>query len=189
MVKLSAPKVGEPIFHYLQDAKQRGADVRIFEGPRRTMIHKVGFQRYYRLAVIETYNRLIEDPDTLLLTKQGMNSLMDSVAPGGMLCYHVSNRLYNLTPVVADVAKSLGYSCKEGKNLKFPPSFGHFSSHWVMVARSAKDLDCLVEPEGLRIDPLLAVPPYWSVPEASGRFRWTDEDISFNGLRREDQRK
>ncbi|MCI0681946.1 MAG: hypothetical protein L0Y71_07570 [Gemmataceae bacterium] len=188
LVKLSVPTDGEPVFAYVRDAKQRGARIRIFEGPRRTMMHKIGVRSYYRLVIIETYNKSLEDTDTLLLTKQGMNALMDSVAPGGMLCYHVSNRYLNLTAVITDVAKSLGYSCKGGRCTS-PVSFGQFTSRWVMVARSAKHLDCLREPEGLRNDPLRVIPPYWAVPQPTGRHCWTDEEVSFKGLRWEDQRK
>jgi len=39
-----------------------------------------------------------------LLTKEAVEMYMSKLAPGGVLCVHVSNRHLNLVPVVADIA-------------------------------------------------------------------------------------
>jgi hypothetical protein len=188
LIGLSMPKQGPAFFHYMQDATNRGAYVRVMDGPRRTTFSKAGVRRFYHLVVVETYKSGIEEIDHLLLTKQGMQMLMDSVAPGGAICYHVSNRYYDLPPVVADVAKSLGYTALRGADRGPVQSIGHYTSEWVMVGRSAKDLDRLLISKNFSDNSADLFAGTWTTPAATGQYLWTDEETNWRGLNRLDKR-
>ncbi len=91
--------------------------------------------------------------------------MMDTIAPGGILCFHVSNKTYDLVPIVVDAANANGLKWKRGfdkGNLNGHEE--HWSSEWVMVARDADDLKFLWDTSTVT----------WSIPQATGRHIWKD---------------
>ncbi len=195
MVKLSTKgQADEPIFHYVEDAKQRGAAVTIFEGEPHATFAKHGGEKFYHLIVVETYKEAVRTVHKDLLTKEGMKLLMDKLADDGVVCYHTSNRYYNVSAVVGSVADSLGYASLHGRDQapgRQRP--GHFTSEWVMVARRAESLKTLSKhvPEDYENNlRKVGIPfaPYWSkVADAKATRIWTDAGLnSFRGLYRSD---
>jgi hypothetical protein len=123
------------------------------------------------------------------------------LVPEGILAVHTSNRHVDLVPVVADVARSIKctdpFTGKEStlvaRRAHDNSPFGrreHFTSEWVMVARSDKILDRLTVPEGYdeaikesyrrrgfsdqEIDRFSDL-RYWETAKPGGRPPWTND--------------
>jgi hypothetical protein len=158
----------EPLFTYIRDAQARGSEVRIFMGDARLRMSEAwktdsplkdsvqvvggGPDNFYHVIVVDAFSS--DAIPAHLITRQAIEMYFTKLAPGGILCVHTSNRHVDLVPVVADVADSLNLVCKLGH---WPPegkkdqgtentqdhTRGYYSSEWVMVARTAKDLEFL----------------------------------------------
>jgi hypothetical protein len=189
IVKLSLPDPkGQRHFHYLQDALERGACVKVFDGEPRETIEKHGGEQFYQVLVVETYKLPVNTLHKELITKEGMASLVGKLREDGILCYHTSNRYYDLDPVVASVAKELKLACvvaDDGSDIyKDGRRDDRFSSSWVMVAREWTHLAHLQAPEEYAKSP----ERYWLPPKRSAKkFIWADQgENSLRGLYRSD---
>jgi hypothetical protein len=181
----------EPLFTYLRDAKERGADLWVMMGDARLRMaqpfsgkddfsdwttdvankyysHEVTVQEYDRdsdkllpqskknLMVVDGdvgggpdnfYHMMVVDAfssDAIpvhLITEEAIKMYFTKLREDGILCVHTSNKYVNLVPVVADVAKALGYvawrghDSAPGKATHAAEERGHYTSEWVMVAR------------------------------------------------------
>jgi hypothetical protein len=192
IIELSLPKEGTPHFTYLLDAKQRGAHVKVFQGKERAMVAARAPNGYYQVMVVEMCLRSrLEDVCVEFMTKEGVSLLMDKMTETGIVCYHVSNRYLDMTPVLADVAQALGLAVMHSQD-PAPDGYelghdrSHFSSEWVMLARKKEYLARLKPPSGY--DEIvqevivkkpymkhLANQPFWDVPKATGKYAWTDQ--------------
>jgi hypothetical protein len=185
--ELSLPSAGQPAkFHYVKDALERGAGIRIFDGPERKTLGDKGPDGFYRLLVVETARGHPDNPAVDRLTKEAMQLFFRKVTLDGIVCYHVSSRNYDLTRVVADVANELGYACRVGHDTPMslpkggPLDSVYFSSEWVMVARAPQFLEGLRAPP----NPPPGQPPFWSTPVPQRRHVWTDELQNLASVRR-----
>jgi hypothetical protein len=191
-VKLSLPGKDEKrYFHYVQDALDRGANLKVFEGEPRTMIEKNGGDNFYQAIVIETYKLPVSGIHKELLTKEALQMLMIKVRDDGIVCYHTSNRYYELAPIIASAAKELKCACLVGKDAGDyyrEPNNHRFSSEWVMVARDEKYLAHLKAPPDYDKIARFATEPYWApVKRTDKKLIWTDKgENSFRGLYRSD---
>ena len=173
IIKLSLPgKGGKHYFRYIQDARARGAFLRVFQGDERLALNGKGPERFYHVLALEICPRdLLEDISVNLLTREGMALCMDRLAEEGILCIHTSNRYIDVVPAVADVAASLGLATLRGSDRHFDPAdHSAFTSEWVMVAR---------RPEYLRLRAPAGYDetqygPFWSVPTVTARHVWRD---------------
>jgi spermidine synthase len=74
-----------------------------------------------------------------LITQQAIDLYLSKLAPGGLLVFHVSNRNLDLSPVVADLARSRNLSgIVLGDSMPIPIE-GKDPSLWVVMARSPAD--------------------------------------------------
>jgi hypothetical protein len=99
---------------------------------------------------------------------------MRTVAPGGAIAFHVSNRFLDLEPVVAAAARDNGFVSIVGSDL--PPSdlAGLAdASQWVVVGRSFADLAGLVEGDR------------WETAHAGDQRAWTDRYSDLLGALRD----
>ena len=98
-----------------------------------------------------------------LLTVGSMATSMRTVAPGGVVAVHVSNRFLDLEPIVAAAARANGFVSIIGSDLP-PPELADLAdpSQWVIVARSFADVADLVEGDR------------WRTAHADGKRPWTD---------------
>jgi hypothetical protein len=190
-------------FTYLRDARARGAAVDVLMGDARLRMaqpwdpdaelirlgqlapdkqrkpweipweERGGPDGFYHLIVVDAFSS--DAIPVHLLTKEAVEMYMRKLAPGGVLCVHVSNRHLNLVPVVADIAASIKMQqydpktmqplvdakgepvlkplvCKRGRDnapgrdLRRREHMGHTTSEWVMVARQDEFLAHLDEP-------------------------------------------
>jgi hypothetical protein len=192
-VKLSFPDKDEKrYFTFVPDAKDRGADIKIFEGEPREMLEKHGKANFYKVIVVETYKLPVIEVHKELMTKEGLQLLMSKTCEDGIVAFHTSNRYYLLPPIIASAANDLKLACVVGRDTGYDyddrkNSF-RYSSEWVMVARDAKYLAHLKKDDSNRID--------WHPPRHElikrGKlverkfdkdFLWTDKgQQSFRGL-------
>jgi hypothetical protein len=98
-----------------------------------------------------------------LLTVESMATSMRTVATGGVIAVHISNRFLDLEPVVAAAARANGMVSIIGSDLP-PPELSDLAdpSQWVIVARSFADVADLVEGDR------------WRTAHADGHRPWTD---------------
>jgi hypothetical protein len=92
---------------------------------------------HYGLIVLDAFS---SDAIPLhLITQQAIDLYLSKLAPGGLLVFHVSNRNLDLTPVVADLARSRNLRCIVlGDSMPIPIE-GKDPSLWVVMARSPAD--------------------------------------------------
>ncbi len=194
LVKLSLPdKGGKRYFTFIQDAIDRGAKVKLFEGEPREMLEKHSKDKFYKVIVVETYKLPVIEVHKELLTKEALQLLMSKLTDDGIVCYHTSNRYYQMAPIIASAANELKLACIVGKDSRDGIEPHRFSSEWVMVARDQKHLANLKNDPNKR-DGIEGT--FWHEPVltniSSGRlmtvkvnkeFLWTDNgEQSFRGL-------
>jgi SAM-dependent methyltransferase len=84
-----------------------------------------------------------------LLTEEAISSYVDRLAPGGLLLVHISNRVFDLEPVLAGAAERLGLAAvtrfggDDGVD-------GATPSEWVALGRDASDVARLAALPGWR---------------------------------------
>ncbi|HEX2053474.1 MAG TPA: fused MFS/spermidine synthase [Actinomycetota bacterium] len=80
-----------------------------------------------------------------LLTREALELYFDKVAPGGVVAIHISNRYLDLRPVLSNLSYDLGIAGLYAFNQQTLEHLrqGKSASHWVVLARSASDLEQL----------------------------------------------
>ncbi|MGL6076581.1 MAG: spermidine synthase [Fimbriiglobus sp.] len=122
-------------FTYLNDAKQRGADVNIVLGDARLQL--VESQDKYGLLLIDAFSS--DSIPVHLLTVEALELYKSRLSEHGLLALHISNRYMDLDPVVAAIAKKTGLKCRLfSDNEENAP--GKTRSSWVVLAKSEEDL-------------------------------------------------
>ncbi len=174
IIALSAPTDGKPpTFTFVQDAKARGALVRILPGDERATLDREAPEQFYQALIVDTIRG---DPGLVsqeLLTREAVAGYFRALAEDGIVCVHVSNRYYTLTPVLADAAAALNLAGVEARDTG--PREDHsplspYSSHWVFLARTAQHLARLRQPIGnLRRERI-----EWRPLAGNGQHLWTD---------------
>jgi hypothetical protein len=181
LVKLALPEPSDPVFfHFILDAVGRGAELRIQPSYSRSTLASKAPRSFYHAVFVEVCPRdRLDDLNVAMMTKEGIASLFETLAPKGVLCFHTSNRYINVVPVLADVADSLGLACKVGSDRGGGYVRGQFSSEWVLLARDPAHLDHLRDTL-INGQPVLT----WKTPKATGQPCWTDAHQSFRSLYR-----
>ena len=102
-----------------------------------------------------------------LLTREALRLYESRLAPGGVMVFHLSNRYFDLVPVIAGLARDAGFECRVRtlEDVSEPAdSLRLVSSTYAVVARSATDLGAL------------ATDARWSRREPRAGLRlWTDD--------------
>jgi hypothetical protein len=158
--RLSLPEKGrgKAYFTYLQDAKDRGANVQVLMGDARQRMNLPygnydeaqvtapklpvgGPENFYHMMVVDAFSS--DAIPAHLLTEEAFKMYFKHLTPDGILCVHTSNRFVDLPRVVADVAEKCdlvalrGHDSAPGSENNSTRDKGHFTSEWVMVARKA----------------------------------------------------
>jgi hypothetical protein len=120
-----------------------------------------------------------------LLTKEAFQLYFDRLSPHGILCVHTSNRFVDLPKVVFAIAGNLGYAARRGHDNDTDREEGHYTSEWVMVARTDDDLKALFEDTTFlerytkrmtaKLKPGEVLENYWTPPVVNTRYLWTDD--------------
>jgi hypothetical protein len=181
VIALNERKGKDRFFHFIPDARARGAAVRIFPGAPRGHLSQHGPRNFYHLMLLEACSG--EDGEKIfleLLTKEGIAQCLDHLVDDGVLCVHTSHRFVNLPPVLAAVGADLKLHVRRGHDQAPAGRFraggktdlaeiGHFTSEWVLLARHQRTLDQVCKTpakyeELLREAGLGGFDEYWSTP-------------------------
>jgi hypothetical protein len=101
-----------------------------------------------------------------LLTSEAMRMYADRLAPGGVLAVHVSNRTFDLRPVLAGAAHELGWEATLGTGSG--SAAGSVPSVWIVLSRD----------RGVRR--VLTGRPEWTPLQTAHEVRWTDSYSSLS---------
>jgi hypothetical protein len=100
-----------------------------------------------------------------LLTREAIRSYESRLRPGGVMLMHISNRFYDLGPIVGVMARDAGLSALQRHDLDSDDMevTGKFGSHWVVLSRDSARTELLRGQRG------------WA-PVVAGDVRvWTDD--------------
>jgi spermidine synthase len=78
-----------------------------------------------------------------LITLEAMQLYADRLAPGGILAMHISNRVFDLRPIIARFARELGLVMMIRNDQELTPdqiAQGHSPSVWVVLAKEREPL-------------------------------------------------
>jgi hypothetical protein len=106
------------------------------------------------LLVMDAFSS--DSPPAHLLTVEAVGDAMRTVAPGGLLAVHVSNRYYDLAPAVAGAAEALGLASLQRAYAPSTTDAERFlasPSIWVVLARTPADLATLASRGWVPITP------------------------------------
>jgi spermidine synthase len=118
-------------FTYLRDAAARPA---VVMGDGRLELERVA-DGAHDLLVLDAFSS--DAIPVHLLTVEALRDAMRTVAPGGLLAVHVSNRYYDLAPAVAAAARDLGLTAYRRVYAPTPAGkgMGATGSIWMVLAR------------------------------------------------------
>ncbi|MBI2805489.1 MAG: hypothetical protein HYX68_10975 [Planctomycetes bacterium] len=187
-------------FNYLEQALERGAAVQVLMGDARLRMNLPyenhyldnngqprtdetdrggGPNNFYHMMVVDAFSS--DAIPAHLLTREAFKMYFSKLTKDGILCVHTSNRFVDLPLVVSAVSADLGFAHLRGHDINDNHSEGHYTSEWVMVARTSKDLAHLTgDSDFLRayktaIGRKNRSDPYWETVASSERYVWTDD--------------
>ena len=123
-------------FTYLSDARARaGTAVKTIAADGRSGL-RAAEPGSYDLIVVDAFSS--DAIPTHLITREAVTLFMSRLKPRGLLAFHVSNRFFDLAPVLARIADDQGLVCY-GRNDRDVPreraAEGMRPSVWVVLAR------------------------------------------------------
>ena len=123
-------------FTYLRDA---AAPPDVVVGDGRLELEGVA-DKAHDLLVLDAFSS--DAIPVHLLTVEALGDAMRTVAPGGLLAVHVSNRYYDLGPAVAAAARDLGLTALRRSYAPTPAGkeLGAIGSIWMVLARDPDEL-------------------------------------------------
>lgn len=149
-------------FSYLTDCRAR--EWRVVEGDARLRLGEAP-DGAYDLVVLDAFSS--DAIPVHLLTREALALYRRTLAPGGWLAVHISNRYLNLEPLVASLARETGWVCRSSDDATENDYPGKEASHWLVLARTEKDLG------------RLAKQSVWAPAEGAERVTpWTDQRAS-----------
>jgi hypothetical protein len=113
------------LFTFLTDSE---ADIDVEVGDGRLAIAGQPAGRF-DLLVLDAFSS--DSIPVHLLTREAMREYAEALAPDGVLLVHVSNRFFDLEPVLAAAAADLGWDASYGTSLADTP--GSTASNWVAL--------------------------------------------------------
>jgi spermidine synthase len=122
------PKLSDPWFVYVKDARKRGAQVDIVLGDARLMMERQETQGFDVLAVDAFSGDSIP---THLLTDEAMKIYMRHLKADGVLAIHISNRYLDLEPVCKALATKYNYRVRVVED---DTESDGYSSTWVLLS-------------------------------------------------------
>jgi spermidine synthase len=147
-------------FDYLHGSK---AKIRIVIGDGRLELAKAP-PRSYDLIVLDAFSS--DSVPVHLLTREAVRIYLSKLRPNGLIAFHISNRYFDLEPVIGGVAHSLGLAGLYQAHVPTPAArkAGAAPSQWVVVARRQ-----------LTLAPLVRSGKWRQLDESSGEPVWTDQ--------------
>ena len=139
VLHLSEPPDGsEPYFHYIQDAKKRGVNLKVILGDGRLKI-KDAPPKYYQMIVLDAFSS--DAIPVHLMTKEAIALYLSKLKDDGILVFNITNRYVRLAPILADLAKEFDMICLQqgdSSDRNFPEKFG---TDWAVLFPKPKNVD------------------------------------------------
>lgn len=152
-------KVANEQFSFLRDCGQ--PEVTLGDG----RLELAKDNRRYDLIIIDVFSS--DSIPTHIITKEAIQLYMNKLNPGGVLGFHISNRFFDLEPVLAAAAKDLGLYA----------AYGATNAHEITSARIIFETHAVVmsaTPVGLQ--PYLQQPGIWRPAQNPRNIKaWTDD--------------
>lgn len=143
------------LFSYLADSE---ATIRTVVGDGRLKV--AGYPAgSFDLVILDAFSS--DSIPVHLLTIEAMRMYADRLGPRGVLLLHISNRVFNLEPVLASVGADLGWSAAIGESTAHDE--GAVPSAWVVISPSEDTIETLQGQPG------------WGELQVGQRVRWTDD--------------
>lgn len=159
-------------FSYLSDARARpGANIRTLARDGRIGLREMPAASY-DLIVVDAFSS--DAIPTHLLTLEAVTMYESRLKVRGVLAFHVSNRFFDLGPVLARVAKERGLVCYERDDRDLPQERldeAKRRSVWVLMAREGRDLGSIAQSA-----------PRWLQLDGGGASLWTDDYSNVLGV-------
>lgn len=127
-------------FTYLRDAK---GQIEVVLGDARLELQKD--KDLYDLIILDAYSG--DAVPVHLLTKEAVGLYLRHLRPGGLICFHISNRYLRLAPVVARISESLNLVSYHQSDLivsLMERMEGKSVSQWIMTGRRPEDFGKLL---------------------------------------------
>jgi hypothetical protein len=131
-------------FTYVNDARDRGANLDIRLGDARLVL-KRDTDRKYTLLLVDAFSS--DSIPVHLLTTEAVQLYLDRLSDDGILAVHISNRWIRLEPVVSAIANKLGLTARVW-NDDAEEHAGKTASSWIVLARKPEHLGKLYTPLG-----------------------------------------
>ncbi len=131
-------------FTFVTDARERGAMVTMVPGDGRLTLAKEGGQ--FDVLVIDAFSS--DAIPTHLLTREAIELYLSRLSDDGVLAFHISNRSFNLAPVLARHARDFGLVVRHNVDMFVSPSEaseGKLESDWFVVSRNENNLEGLAK--------------------------------------------
>ena len=159
-------RIAQDDFHFLKDSP---GQVRLIAGDARLTLEGAP-DGGYDLLVLDAFSS--DFVPLQLITVEAVRLYARKLAPGGMIAFHISNRLFALGPELRRIAHALGMSAAVGVGAQ-PPGQGsepeRFASIWVLLAKDPATLTRAETAAGFRA--LKSAP-------RGGRRPWSDEYVN-----------
>ncbi len=148
-------------FTFVSDARERGATITMVPGDGRLTLAKASGQ--FDVLVIDAFSS--DAIPTHLLTREAMELYLSKLSDDGVLAFHISNRSFDLAPVLARHAQDMKLVARKNADMFVSPmeaQQGKFESHWFVMAKTDQGLSGL------------ARAAMWYKPDVVGSL-WTDD--------------
>ena len=201
----SDPSLPNPQFTFVKDAVARGAFVPIHYGEIRTALaqpyqnngifaeDKGCPENFYHILIVNTFST--EQVPPKIVSKEAIELYFDKVVEEGVVCFHTSNKYYDIPKFLADVAEANGLACrvsetdyqqfqsrkKQGKTYPY-----QFTSEWVLLARKRDYLDRWCRRKIHRLDNIVPI-FQWRTPTSYGKYLWTDRKHNVSDIVRKNK--
>ena len=143
------------LFTYLRDSK---ADVETVVGDGRLRL-AARPSHTYDVIVLDAFSS--DSIPVHLLTREAMDMYADRLVDDGILVVHITNRMFDLEPVLAAAAEEHGWSGAVGERSAQEP--GATDSRWAVLSSDRQVTDELTTVVG------------WRPLEAGHQVAWTDD--------------
>jgi SAM-dependent methyltransferase len=171
VIKIASNK---KFFSYLASCK---ADYRILAGDARVNLARKIPDGSYDLLVLDAFSS--DAIPVHLLTLEAVELYKRKLKPGGVLAFHISNRFFDLKPVLGKICKDVGL--KGFYRYDYPKKYS-IKYDWYDLDNISSSLWFVASKEEKNIDGVLAYSK-WNKPSYSEGFKtWTDDYSNLLGV-------
>ncbi len=142
----------DPYFTYVEDARQRGAQLELVMGDARLTMEKKQLKESEKYGVIVVDAFSSDAIPIHLITREAVQVYLDKLSADGLLCFHISNRYLDLKPVLYNLAQnqdpplSAVYQSDDREvDPRSTALLGKTSSTWVVLSRRKERLEKLLD--------------------------------------------